>query len=218
VKFTVNETGVPTATVTGNVRPVMENSVGFVPLRATDETTTLAVLAVKVPVAVPLVPTTTLPTLIGLVTLTVPCAPTPVPVSGIVSVGFCASDVTVTLPLKLPADGGVKFTLNVTLWPAVKVTGGVIPETLKPVPPAPTAVMCASDPPVFFTVSVCDEFCPTGTFVNVMLVGFAVNVAAVTPVPVRGIAMFPDPLTVSDIVPLTVPALAGSKVTLKVEL
>ena len=158
VKCTVNDTGVPTLTVTGNVRPVMENSVGFVPLNATDETTTFAVLAVKVPVAVPLVSTTTLPTLIGLVTLKVPCAPAADPVSGIVKVGFCASEVTVMLPLKVPADCGANFTLKETLCPAVNVTGGLIPEKLNPVPLAPTALMCASDPPVFFTVSVCDEF------------------------------------------------------------
>src|ERR1700690_4520145 len=68
---------------------------------------------------------------------------TPVPDAGIVSVGFCAFDVTVTLPLKLPADGGVNVTLNVTLCPAPSVTGNVIPETLKPVPLAATAVICA---------------------------------------------------------------------------
>ena len=161
LKVTVNDTGVPTLTVTGKVRPLMANSVGFAPLRPTEETITVAPLAVSVPFAVPLVPSTTLPTLIGLLTLSVPCAPTAVPDTGIVSVGSCASEVTVTLPLKLPADGGVNVILNDKLCPALKVTGGLIPEMLKPVPLAPAAVMCASDPPVFLIVSVWDEFVPT---------------------------------------------------------
>ena len=153
VKVTVNDTGVPTMTVTGSDKPVIENSVGFAPLKPTDDTSTFAPLAAKVPVAVPLVPTTTLPTAIGLVTIKVPCAPAAVPDTGITRLGSCASDVTVTLPLKVPADCGVNATVNVTLCPAVNVSGGVIPETLKPVPLAATAVTCASEPPVFFIVS-----------------------------------------------------------------
>ena len=66
-----------------------------------------------------------------------------------------------TLPLKLPAEGGVNFTLKEMLWPEVRVSGGVIPEILNPVPLTPAAVMCASEPPVFFTVSVCVELFPT---------------------------------------------------------
>jgi hypothetical protein len=217
VKCTVNDTGVPTFTVTGNVKPVTENSVGLVPLKATDDTTTVAVLAVNVPLAVPLVPTTTLPTLIGLVTLSVPCEPTEDPDSGIVRVGFCASDVTVMLPLKVPGDCGVNFTLNEALCPAVNVTGGVMPEKLNPVPAAATWLMCASDPPVFFRVSVWDEFWPTWMLVNVMLVGFAVKFACVTPVPDSGIPIFAEPVTVSDMVPDTTPALTGSNVTLNVD-
>jgi hypothetical protein len=218
VNVTVNETGVPTVTVTGNVKPVMANSVGFVPLNATDETVTLAPLAVKVPVAVPLVPTTTLPTPIGLVAASVPCAPIPVPVRPMLRFGFWAFDVTLTLPLKLPADGGVNVTLNCTLCSDVSVTGSVIPDTLKPVPLAATAVICALVPPVLVIVSVFEEFCPTVTFVKVRLVGFAVSVAGVTPVPDSGMPMFAEPLTVSDIVPLTAPATVGSKVTLNVVL
>jgi len=175
------------------------------------------VLAVSVPFAVPLVPTTTLPTAIGLVTLKLPCEPTAVPVTGIVRVGFCASEVTVMLPLKVPGDCGANFTLNETLCPGVNVTGGVIPEKVNPVPLAATWLMCASTPPVFFRVSVCDEFWPTCMFVNVMLVGFAVKLACVTPVPLTGMPIFAEPVTVSDIVPLTAPALAGSNVTLNVE-
>ena len=53
---------------------------------------------------------------------------------------------------------------------------------------------------------------------KVKLVGFAVKFAGVTPVPDSGIAIFADPLTVSDIVPFTRPAADGSNVTLNVVL
>jgi hypothetical protein len=48
--FTVNVTGVVVVTVTGNVRPVIENSEGLAPLRLTALTDTLAPVAVSVPV------------------------------------------------------------------------------------------------------------------------------------------------------------------------
>jgi len=56
---------------------------------------------------------------------------TPVPDRGIVSVGFEAFDVMVTLPLTLPADDGANETLKVALCPVVSVTGVVIPLKLK---------------------------------------------------------------------------------------
>ncbi len=143
---------------------------------------------------------------------------TAVPDSGMFKVGSCAFETTATFPLKLPADCGANVTENVTLCPAPTVTGTVIPETLNPVPLGVTAVIVALVPPVFLIVSVCEEFVPTCTFVNVMLVGLAVSVAGVTPVPESGIPMFAEPLTVSDIVPLLAPAAVGAKLTLNVEL
>jgi hypothetical protein len=71
VKFTVKETGWLVVTVTGNERPLIENSEALGPLSVTEETDMLAPVAVSVPVCVPLVPTVTLPTLTGL-TLSVP--------------------------------------------------------------------------------------------------------------------------------------------------
>lgn len=56
------------------------------------------------------------------------------PDKGIVRVGFDALDVTVRLPLALPADDGANDTLNVVLCPAVSVTGVVIPVKLNPDP------------------------------------------------------------------------------------
>jgi hypothetical protein len=79
---------------------------------------------------------------------------TAVPLSGIDRLGFDAFDVTVTVPLNEPADGGVNVTVNVVLCPGFNVTGGVIPEMLNPVPDAAAAEIVALVPPVFFTVSV----------------------------------------------------------------
>jgi hypothetical protein len=79
--------------------------------------------------------------------------------------GFEAFEVTVAVPGNVPAVVGAKVTVNVVLCPAVKVTGGVIPEMLNPVPDAATAETVALVPPVFVIVSVWLEVCPTVIFV-----------------------------------------------------
>jgi hypothetical protein len=69
-----------------------------------------------------------------------PSAPdaVPVPVNGTVSVGFVAFEVMVMLPLTAPAAVGVNNTLKLALWPAVSVTGAVMPLKLNPLPLTPT--------------------------------------------------------------------------------
>ena len=59
---------------------------------------------------------------------------TPVPDNEILSVGFEAFEVIVTVPLAFAADVGVNVTLKLTLCPAASVTGAVIPLRLNPVP------------------------------------------------------------------------------------
>ena len=49
VNVTVKDTGWLVVTVTGNERPLIENSVGFVPPKLTEETKTFPPVAVKVP-------------------------------------------------------------------------------------------------------------------------------------------------------------------------
>ena len=78
---------------------------------------------------------------------------TPVPDNGMVTVGLEAFEVTVTLPLALPADCGVNATVKVALCPDVSVTGAVIPVKLYPVPLVPTWEIVTLEPPVFVTVS-----------------------------------------------------------------
>jgi hypothetical protein len=80
--------------------------------------------------------------------------PTADPVKGIAKLGFEAFEVTVSVPVKLLAEGGVNVTVKDVLCPGVNVTGGVIPEMLNPVPAAATAEIVALVPPVFVTVSV----------------------------------------------------------------
>ena len=108
-----------------------------------------------------LLPTCTLPKL-RLVGLAV-SAPgvIPVPDNGMVRVGFEAFDVMVTLPLAAPAEAGANFTLKVALWPAVRVTGAVMPLILNALPLTETCEMVTVDPPVFVTVSESVELLPT---------------------------------------------------------
>jgi len=77
-----------------------------------------------------------------------------VPLRGIDKLGFEASEVTVTVPVNVPAVVGANFTENDVLCPGVNVTGGVMPEMLNPVPDAAAAEIVALVPPVFFIVSV----------------------------------------------------------------
>lgn len=138
----------PADKLTGNESPLMENSEL---LKSTEDTTMLAPVAVNVPVCVPLVPTVTLPTLIG-DGFTVSCpeeAPIADPLNGTFRVGFEALEVIATFPLKLPVDCGAKLTEKDVVCPGASVSGVLMPETVKP---APLAVICeieAFAPPVF---------------------------------------------------------------------
>jgi len=137
--------------VTGSDRPPTLNAELF---ELAAVTVTLAPLAVRLPDAVPMDPTTTLPRpkLVG-VTLSCPAAAAPVPDKGIVSVGLEAVEVMVTFPLTLPADCGVKVTVKAALCPAVKVTGAEIPDRLYPVPLIPNCEIVTLVPPALVTVS-----------------------------------------------------------------
>jgi hypothetical protein len=86
----------------------------------------------------PMLPAFTLPKLrlVGLA-LKVPGA-TPIPDTGMVSVGLVAVEVTVRFPLMAPAAVGANLTVSVALCPPLSVNGVVIPLTLMPVPVIPT--------------------------------------------------------------------------------
>jgi len=131
VNVTMNCRLLPAAMVAGNEMPLSVNSEL---LTLADEIVTLAPAALSVAERLALVPTTTLPKArpAGL-TANCPGA-VPVPESGIFKVGLDALEVIARFPLALPADCGVKMTLNVTPCPAVKVIGRLRPLTLNPVP------------------------------------------------------------------------------------
>ena len=114
VNVTVNGTGVLVVTVSGKLTPLMANSEGLVPPKLTEDTVTLAPLAVRVPVAVPLAPTTTLPTATGELTFSVPIAAVPVPVRLATLGVFDALLANEAVADAAPDAPGVKVTVNGT--------------------------------------------------------------------------------------------------------
>jgi len=143
----------------------------------------------------------------------------PVPDSGMVKVGFDAFEVTVTFPVTAVADTGVYATLKVALWPAVRVTGAVIPLSVKPVPLIPTAEIVTLVPPVFVTVSERVFLTPTCTLPKLRLVGFDPRAPAASPVPDSGMVNVGfEAFEVTVTLPVTALAEVGVNETLKLVL
>ena len=91
-------------------------------------------------------------------------AVTPVPLSGIESVGFVALLLTVIAPLKVPFEVGLNDSMSVAVAPAAIVNGVVIDASENPVPELETAETVTSPVPVFLRVTVNDELVLTCTF------------------------------------------------------
>jgi hypothetical protein len=215
--FTLKVTLCPAFNVTGNARPLMLNPAPEV----------LAALIFKfdppefvsVSVLLRLVPTSTLPkfTLEGLA-VNAPSA-TPLPLSGIVSVGFEPSEVIVMSPVALPVAPAANFTLKLTLCPAFSVTGSASPLRLKPAPDAAAAVIFKFDPPEFVSVSVTVWLPPTTTVPKLMVEGVADNAPSATPDPTRAIARFGfDPSDATAMLPDALPVAVGLNFTVKLAL
>jgi hypothetical protein len=125
LKVMENEVLWPAGIVTGKLNPPIVNTELFV-LAAV--TVTLAPLAVNVPDALLLAPTTTLPRLrVPGLTASCPTAVVPVPDSEMLTLGFVASDVIVTFPDALPAACGANATVKIALCEALSVSGVLIP-------------------------------------------------------------------------------------------
>ncbi len=181
LKVTVNGTLWPAGIVMGSDSLLMLKTELFV-LAAV--TVTLAPLALRLPVAVPLVPITTLPRgKVAGVTASTPAVTVPVPDNGIVKVGFDAVEVIVTPPVKLAADGGANVTVKFTLCPAVSVTGVVMPLRVNPVPLIPAWEIVTLEPPVLVSVPERVGLLPTVTLPKARLVGFEAKAPTETPVP-----------------------------------
>ena len=92
-----------------------------------------------------------------------------------VSVGFEALEVTVMVPLALPADSGANTTLKVTLAPGSSVSGGFSPLKLNPGPVTVACEIVTLAPPVFVSESIRVRLPPTWTLAKFRLVGLAAS-------------------------------------------
>jgi hypothetical protein len=125
----------------------------------------------------------------------------------------------VTFPLTAPAEVGANETVKVALFPALSVTGVVIPLKLNPVPVTATLETVMLVPPVLVIVSERDPLLPTLTLAKLRLVGLAASAPGVTPVADTGmvkVGLVAVELTVR--LPVTAPAAAGANETVNVAL
>jgi hypothetical protein len=181
VNVIVNDVLCPAVSVTGVVIPLSANPA---PVIVAEEIVTLAPpVLVTISDRDCLLPTVTLPKLrlVGFA----PSAPgaTPVPDKGIIRVGLDAFEVIVTLPETLPADAGVKVTVNVVLCPAVSVTGVVIPLRANPAPLIVAEEIVTLEPPVLIIVPESDCLFPIVMLPKARLVGFDPKPPGEMPVP-----------------------------------
>ena len=212
--FAANVVVWPAAKVAGTDIPVMLNPV---PDALPCEMVILAVPElVKVTLTDPLAPTSKLPKfMLDGFAVRFPC--TPVPVSGIVTVGSFALLVIVMLPEADPEVVGANCAVKLVLWLAARVNGVESPTAVKPVPVALTEEMTALVLPLFVKVTVCWPLLPTDTFPNDTLPGFAVNVELVdTPLPTKvTVCGEVGALSVNVMLPVAAPAAVGANCTLK---
>jgi hypothetical protein len=129
VKFTVKGTLFPAAIVMGRDKPLMVKTELFV---LAPVTVTLAPLALRLPDAVPLSPTTTLPkeSVDGFTESCPWLTATPVPVSDSVVVPGVALLVKLSFAFAVPVADGLNFTVKGMLLPAAMVVGRVRPLTV----------------------------------------------------------------------------------------
>jgi len=128
VNVTVKGTLCPAASVTGSDKPLTVKTELLV---LAPVTVTLATLALSVPDAVPLSPTTTLPreSVAGITESCPWLTATPLPVSDSVVVPGVALLVKVSVAFAVPVADGLNFTVKGTLVPAAMVVGRVRPLT-----------------------------------------------------------------------------------------
>lgn len=96
------------------------------------------------------------------------------------------------------------------------MTGGLIPEKLNPDPLAVICEIVSAEPPTFVSVSGSVLLLPVATLPKLRLAGLAASWPGVTPVPDSG--TFKVEFAALELIarfPLTLPADAGEKVTLK---
>jgi hypothetical protein len=103
---------------------------------------------------------------------------TPNPDKGTVALGsFEAVVASTRLPLAAPATRGLKFTLNVLLFPGPMLNGVAKPPMLKPFPETFAELMTSVWVPVLESLMVCEFLVPTGTLLKFTLLGVKDRVA-----------------------------------------
>jgi len=152
--------------------------------------------------------------------LNCPAVVVPLPERPMVSVGFEAFEVTVTLPLAVPVVVGANLTVKVVLCPAVNVKEELIPLNVKPAPLMETFDTETLVPPLFVMVPERDWFDPRVTFPKPSDVGVALsNPGVAAPVPDKEIVSVGfEPSEVTVTLPVALPAEVGAYFTLKLVL
>jgi hypothetical protein len=107
----------------------------------------------------------------------------PVPDIGMVRLGLEAFEVMVMLPFADPEAVGANVRLKLVLCPAFKVSGVLIPPSVKPDPLTATCEIVMLDVLVFVTVSESDCVLPTVTLPKLKLAGFEPREPAAIPLP-----------------------------------
>ena len=121
-----------------------------------------------------------------------------------------------TLPVALPVAEGANCPLNVVFCPAASVSGTDKPVKLKPVPEVLAAEIVTLAVPELLNVKVCVPLLPTSTFPKLKLEGLGVS-APCTPVPLKAIVAGEFVALLATLtLPVTLPAAAGAKATLRV--
>lgn len=111
----------------------------------------------------------------------------PVPDTPMESVAFDALDITVTLPLALPAVVGAKVALKLALCPAARVMGALMPFKVNPVPLIviwETAMLAA---PEFVTVPESVWLFPTVTLPKLSVAGLELRAPTETCLPLLAV-------------------------------
>src|SRR5258705_1486078 len=139
---------------------------------------------------------------------------TPLPLSAIVAGEFAALLFTNTLPVTEPVAVGAKFTLNVVLCPAPKLSG-VNPLIVKPAPETLSEETFTLVLPVLLNVTVWLLLLPTFTFPKLKLLGPAASwLVAFTPVPLSAMLVGElEALLISERFPVALLAAEGAKLT-----
>ena len=143
----------------------------------------------------------------------------PVPERETVKVEFEAFEVMVMPPVAVVVDCGANTALKVTLAPGLSVSGTFSPLMLNPDPVTVACEIVTLAPPLFVSESVKVRLLPAWTLPKARLAGLAVIWPGRTAFPDKARFIVElEALEVKAMLPLTLPAVCGPKITEKVAL